>query len=102
MCSFSAHSNGAAIVPQAVGDRRVKARLEGGHQRNFGQLLGQQPHRLDVGRIVGRGDQAHLFHRGQHIGRHSLHAADPPAVHRLEADGRHFAGVLQAACSPGQ
>ena len=79
----------------------VKAGLERRHQRNLRQLLGQQPHRRDVRRIVGRRDLAHLFHRRQHVGRHPLHAADAPAVHRLEADRRHFAGVLAGSRCAG-
>ena len=44
---------------------------------------------------------AHLLHRRQHVGRHPLHAADASAVHRLEADRRHFAGVLAGSRSRG-
>ena len=44
-------------------DRGVEIRFEGGHERNFRQLVGQQAHGGDVGRIVGRGNAAHFLHR---------------------------------------
>ena len=75
----------------------MKIGLEGGHQRNLRQLFAQQPHGRDVRRIVRRGDAAHLFHRRQHVGRDPLHAAVSAAVDRLEADGRHFRRIAQAA-----
>ena len=75
----------------------MKAGLEGRHQRNLGQLFAQQPHRRDVGRIVGRRDRAHLFHRRQHVGVTRCTPLEPAAVHRLEADGRHFRRIGQAA-----
>jgi hypothetical protein len=85
------------IVAVTVGNRAMEIGLENRHQGDFRQLLAQQPHRLDVGWVVGRGHLVHLFHRAQHVGRHSLHAGDPPAMHCLKRDGRHFRGLFQAA-----
>ncbi len=42
----------------------------------------------------------HLFHGGQHLGSNPLHAADAPAMNRLEGNGRHLGGVLEAAGLP--
>ncbi len=75
----------------------MKPGLEGRHQRDLRQFLAQQPHGRDVGRIVRRGDGAHLLHGRQHVGRHALHSADAAGMHRFEADGGNLAGVLQAA-----
>ena len=81
----------------AVGDSAVKVGLEGRDQGDSRQFLAQQPHRLDVGRIVGRGHGVDLLHRREHLGRDALHAADGAAVDRLEGDRRNFRRVFQAA-----
>ena len=80
----------------------MEAGLEGGHEGDARQLLPQQPHRLDVGRIVGRGDLPHLLHRRQHVGGDADDAAHSPAMHRLEADRRHFVDAPERAAVAGE
>ena len=75
----------------------MEIRFESGHQRNLRQLVGQQAHGGDVGRIVRRGDAAHFLHRREHVGRNPLHSAVAAAVDRLEGDGRHFRRIAEAA-----
>ena len=86
----------------AIGDRGVEAGLEGRHQGHARQLLGHQPHRPHVGRVVGRGHLRHLLHRREHLGRDPRHAPCPAAVHRLEADRRHVGDARQRPAGAGQ
>ncbi len=72
----------------------VKAGFERRHQRNLRQLLAQQPHGRDVGRIVGRRHVVHFLHRRQHVRRHPLHAADRPPCTALKP----MAATSTASC----
>ena len=44
-----------------------------------------------------RRHRGELLHGVKHLGRHTLYAADAPAVHRLKADRRDLGGLPQAA-----
>ena len=85
------------VVPQPLGNRRVKAGFERRHQRHVRQPLAQLPHRRDVRRVVSRADGVHFRHGCDHFVVDPLHAAHAAAVHRLESDRRHVGDARQAA-----
>ena len=86
----------------ARGNRGMEAGFEGGHEGHARQLLPQQPHRLDVGGIVGRSDLAHLLHRRQYVGGDTNDAAHSPAMHRLESNRRHFVDARERPTVAGE
>ena len=87
--------DGVALV--GLGDRPVKAGLEGRDQRQLREAVAEHPHRLGVRRIVRRGDVGERFHRGQHLLVHQVNAGEVPGVDRLEADRRDLGGVVEHA-----
>ena len=92
--------DGVALV--GLGDRPVEAGLERGDQGQLGKPFAEHPHRLDVRRVVGRGDVGEGLHRLEHVLVDQVDAGQVPGVDRLEADGRDFARRLRARRSRGR